>query len=130
VYVTGVDVDKRAAPAGVENGRKPPVDQVDRPSETAAVDRARVTSPVGPGSRLVPRPTVSSSMAGGQPELRDTATGHVHRISPAAAELWASLDGRTLLEIRPEVARGDGDAMAVIEVLRRLKALDLVEDAA
>jgi hypothetical protein len=130
VYVTGVDVGKRAALAAVDDGRKPPVDQVDRPSVTAAVDRARVIRPVGPGSRLVARPTVSSTVVGAQHHLRDTATGHVHRISPAAAELWAALDGRTLVEIRPEVASGDPDATAVIEVLRRLKALDLIEDAA
>jgi len=68
----------------------------------------------------------------GQTELFDTSTGAGHRVSRAAAALWAELDGRALREIRPagepDTTGGCGVAIDVIELVRRFKALGLVED--
>jgi len=68
----------------------------------------------------------------GVTELFDPTTGASHRLSRAAAELWVALDGRPLREIRPvteaETTTECDVDLAVIELVRRFKALGLVED--
>ncbi len=88
--------------------------------------------PVCGHARLRGRAGISRRDHDGATELFDAETGVAHRLSPAAAELWSALDGRRLDEVRPVAAderTSDCDVdLAVIEVVRRLKALDLVED--
>jgi hypothetical protein len=70
------------------------------------------------------------------PELFDHSTGAAHLVSPAAAALWSALDGRRLGEIRPDAptdAEVDDDVecdveLTVVELVRRFKALGLIED--
>jgi hypothetical protein len=90
--------------------------------------------PVCGHARLRGGPGVSRRGNDAEPELFDAATGAAHRVSPAAAELWAALDGRRLSEVRPGPT-GDPDVdgeceveLTVIELVRRFKALGLIED--
>jgi len=68
----------------------------------------------------------------GAPELFDVDAHASYRVSRAAAELWAALDGRPLREIRPATEADtttecDVD-VAVVELVRRFKVLGLIED--
>lgn len=90
--------------------------------------------PVCGHARLRGRAGVSRRGSDEAPELFDAATGAAHAVSPAAAALWSALDGRRLREIRP-AATSDVDVdsecdveLAVVELVRRFKALGLIED--
>jgi hypothetical protein len=94
----------------------------------------RLLRPVCGHARLRAREGITLRANGDDQELFDTATGAAHRLSPAAAALWIDLDGRPLSEVRPvgaedgfEVSDAEVD-LAVVELVRRLKALGLVED--
>ena len=84
--------------------------------------------PVCGHARLRSCASVTRREHDGVTELYDAATGVAHRLSPAAADLWADLDGRPLAEVRPAEADDAEVELAVIELVRRLKALELVED--
>lgn|GEM_PF-2978942 len=94
----------------------------------------RLLEPVGLGSRVGPCPGVRYSEIDGSPVLWEPATRVLHELTPAGAGLWASFDGRTLAEI---VDDATGSMMAgerarfereAVEVVRRLRAVGLVED--
>ena len=86
--------------------------------------------PIARDSRLVPRPGVGheADPEGAGQVLVVTATGVRHPISRAAGELFDALDGRRLDEIRPDLVIDPAGAIDVLELLRRLRALDLIED--
>jgi hypothetical protein len=77
---------------------------------------------------------VRYSEIGGSPVLWEPVTRVLHELTPAGAGLWASFDGRTLAEI----VAGAAGSMApddrirfereAVEVVRRLRAVGLVED--
>jgi len=87
--------------------------------------------PVGPDSRLIPCPGVRHESEPGDPGMHllvDTNTGARHQVSPQAGARFDELDGRALVEVWPELGDDPAAALAVIELLRRLRALDLIED--
>ena len=91
----------------------------------------RVVRPVCAHARLRARDGITLRASGAEQELFDAITGASHRLSPAAAELWRDLDGRPLADVRPAAMADatDGEVdLAVLELVRRLKALGLVED--
>ena len=91
-------------------------------------DQGPVRRPVCRQARLRTCGHVSLREVDGEPQLFDAETGATHRLSPAAASLWASLDGRPLQAVRPEVTFEDAAAVEVLELVRRLKALGTIED--
>ena len=88
----------------------------------------RVLRPVCGHARLRAREDITLRANGDDQELFDAATGAAHRLSPAAAALWRDLDGRPLAEVRPTEASDAEVDLTVVELVRRLKALGLVED--
>jgi hypothetical protein len=86
--------------------------------------------PLHPGSRLVRRVGVRCSELSGRPILWGPMIGTVCALSPGAVRLWLGFDGRTLAEILDEARREDAasDDRAVLEVIRSMRALGLVED--
>jgi hypothetical protein len=89
--------------------------------------RCRHTRPVSLRSRLVARRGVRRGDEGDGTVL--TADAVVHQLSPTAAALFDSLDGRPLFRIRPDLLDDDRTCRETLELLRHLRALDLVEDA-
>jgi hypothetical protein len=61
-------------------------------------------------------------------ELHDDESDVTYELSPAAAELWASIDGRQLDELCHDICDDETTPVQVVELLRRLKALGLIED--
>lgn len=88
--------------------------------------------PVGWGSRLAPSPDFCYTEVDGVPILVRPADAAVEALTPTWAVLWAQLDGRTLSEALgtgPEML-APADARNLIEVVRRLKAAELIRDVA
>jgi hypothetical protein len=90
---------------------------------------ANLRQPVGPTSRLRPRPGVRAVEIDGHPALADAETGTHHLVSPAVTEIWSLLDGRTLCQLALDTGCDDRDRFVELtELLRRLRAFGLLED--
>jgi hypothetical protein len=95
---------------------------------------SRTTQPTGPAapvtlaSTIRVRPDVAYTEVDGQPVVCDPIRRVVHQLSPAAASLWGRLDGRPLADHRPDPSSSASD-VALVELVRRLRVMRLVEDA-
>jgi hypothetical protein len=88
----------------------------------------RLLGPVGPSSRVQARSDIVYTEVDGRPVLCDPVRRSLHELSPAAALLWGRLDGRRLDAHCDHSADGWSE-LELVEVVRRLRVLDLVEDA-
>jgi hypothetical protein len=89
-----------------------------------------LVEPVTLRSRLRRRPGVVATEVAGLPVLCDADARTTHPLSAAAARLWTDLDGRPLAAHLDQLTSSD-DApteVALIELIRRLRAVDLIED--
>ena len=85
--------------------------------------------PVGVRSRLVRCPEVTYSEVDGHSVLCLSTQRNLFAPSPLTVTLWSELDGRPLGEVFETVGLTAGTVRReAIEVLRRLKANDLIED--
>lgn len=88
--------------------------------------------PVHWGARLERVPAMFYTEVDAVPCLVDSAAGRVLVLTPTWAAIWARLDGRAVtsaLDVDPATL-APTDARNLIEVLRRLKAMGAVRDAA
>ncbi len=83
--------------------------------------------PVGPSSRMRRRTGMAYTEVAGSPVLCDPDSRSLHELSPAAAALWGQLDGRRLDALGDDEA-GRWSQLEVVELVRRLRVLDLVEE--
>jgi len=98
----------------------------------AVPEGANVTEPVSGRSRPVRRAGTRYTEVAASPVVWEPHTRTLHELSPGAAALWASLDGGPLGEIITSalpVDDEDGLGSTLVEAVRRLRALGLVEDA-
>lgn len=91
---------------------------------------SRVIEPVHWRARLIRSSDVVYTEVGGVPVLVGIPEGTVTILTPTWAAIWARLDGRTVVEALgiDETALEPVDARNLIEVIRRLKAADLIHD--
>ena len=92
---------------------------------------AEVVEPVSWQARLRRSPDVLYTEVAGLPVLCDPSDRVVHVLNLESVGLWVRLDGRPVADVVGE-AREAWDAAgqrAVLDLLRRLKAVGLVEDA-
>jgi len=129
-------------PSGSEGSSQPagssPVhvgsDEMSRTSGDARVPPVqRLLRPVGPASVVVPVATARYTECDGAPVVYDPASRVFQPLTAVGAAIWARLDGRTVAELLGELAAlpGAGPTIRVdaLEVVRRLRAVGLAEDA-
>lgn len=92
---------------------------------------AKPIEPVHWGAKLRRSPDTIYTEVGGEAVLCRTVARSLHIANEVVVGLWLLLDGRPLSEATESVAAewSDADRRRVIEVLRRLKAVGLIEDA-
>lgn len=99
---------------------------------TVRVDeRSCVIEPVHWASRLARTPGVLYTEVAGIPCLVRASDGRVKALTPTWAAIWAQLDGRPVTEalsIEPDTL-DPVDTRNLVEVLRRLKGMEVVCDA-
>lgn len=93
----------------------------------------RLLRPVGPTSVVVPVPTARYTECDGTPVVYDPVSRAFQPLTPAGAAVWARLDGRSVAALVDELARLPGAEPSIrvdaVEVVRRLRAVGLAEDA-
>lgn len=93
----------------------------------------RLLRPVGPTSVVVPVPTTRYTECDGTPVVYDPVSRVFQPLTPVGAAVWARLDGRSVAALVDELARLPGappsTPVDVVEVVRRLRAVGLAEDA-
>lgn len=89
-----------------------------------------VIEPVHWHAHLIRSSDVVYTEVDGVPVLVGIPEGTVTILTPTWAAIWARLDGRTVVDALEidETALGPVDARTLIEVIRRLKAADLIHD--
>lgn len=109
------------------------MEEVDIDADEPHPRRQRLVRPVGPDSVVVPVPSARYTECDGAPVLYDPTSRAFQPLTPAGAVVWSRLDGRTVAEVVDELAAMPAaDAtlrVGVLEVIRRLRAVGLAEDA-
>ncbi len=96
-----------------------------------ATERAlNLVEPVTLASRLVRVPGVLYTEVADTPVVWEPTRRLLHELTPAAAALWGAFDGRPLRDVLDDLGGSEPvDERAVVEAVRRMRVMRIVEDA-